>query len=189
MRPSITLPFVALVVLGGLVAPARAGSVSGNLSGDTVLTPIAPHVFLQSFSGEGDDTLLGSFTMQSQSTVDLSNPLDIVISNGTCSQTYSEGILYGISAGSGTTTGMGTGTFEIEIMFTGGTGLFAGVTGEVTVTGTIVSTGPTTGAITASYVGTLSSVPEPGGLALLTPAVAAGAVVLVRGRRNKPTPD
>ena len=54
-------------------------------------------------------------------------------------------------------------------------------------TGTEVSTGPTTGAITGSYVGTLSSVPEPGGLALLATAVAVGALLLVRERRNKPT--
>jgi hypothetical protein len=94
-----------------------------------------------------------------------------------------------VSSGSGTTTGNGTGTFEIEIEFTGGTGLFAGATGQETVTGTFVSTGPTTGAITGSYVGTLSSVPEPGGLALLTPAHAVGAVVLVRAQRNKPTTD
>jgi hypothetical protein len=178
---------VALVVLGGLAAHARAGSISGTVSGDTTLTPISPNVFLQSFSGTGDDTLLGPFTMQSQSTVDLNNPLDIIISNGTCSQTFAEGTLTGTCSGSGTTTGMGTGTFENEIVFTGGTGLFAGATGEMTVTGTEVSTGPTTGAITASYVGTLSSVPEPGGLALLTPAIAVGAVVLVRARRNKPT--
>jgi hypothetical protein len=88
---------------------------------------------------------------------------------------------------SGTTTGNGTGTFEIEIVFTGGTGLFAGATGEVTVTGTELSTGPTTGAITGSYVGTLSSVPEPGTLSLFIPAVAVGAVILVRARRNNTT--
>jgi hypothetical protein len=91
------------------------------------------------------------------------------------------------SSGSGTTTGKGTGTIEIEIVFTEGTGFFAGATGEVTVTGTELSTGPTTGEITGSYVGTLSIVPEPGGPAVLTPAVAVGAVVLVRARRNKPT--
>ena len=184
MRHSITAPLIVLVALGGLVAPARAGSISGDISGDTVITPISPNIFFQSFSGEGDDTVLGSFAMQSQSTVDLSNPPDIIISNGRCSQTYSEGILFGISSGSGTTTGMGTGTFEIEIVFTGGTGLFAGATGEVTATGTELSTGPTTGTITGSYVGTLSSVPEPGGLALLIPPVAVGTVVLVRARRN-----
>ncbi len=160
MRRSITVPLVVLVALGALVVPARAGSISGDISGDTVLTPISPNVFLQTFTGEGDDTVLGSFTMQSQSTVDFSNPLDIIISNGTCSQTYSEGVLFGISSGDGTTTGMGTGTFEIEITFTGGTGLFAGATGEVTVTGTEASTGPGTGAITGSYVGTLSTSPN-----------------------------
>jgi hypothetical protein len=130
MRRSITAAFVALVVLGGLVALARAGSISGDISGDTVNTPISPNIFLQSFSGEGDDTVLGSFAMQSQATVDLGNPLDIVISNGTRSQTHAEGILYGISSGSGTTTGMGTGTFEIEIVFTGGPGCLRGPRGK-----------------------------------------------------------
>lgn len=183
MRRSITAPLVVLVALGALVVPARAGSISGDISGDTVLTPISPNVFLQSFTGEGDDKVLGSFTMQSQSTVDFSNPLDIIISNGTCSQTYSEGVLFGISSGHGTTTGMGTGTFDIEIVFTGGTGLFAGATGQETVTGTIDSTSPTTGAITGSYVGTLS-VPEPVALALLAPAVTLGACGIVRERRR-----
>jgi hypothetical protein len=144
MRRSITLPLVALVVLGGLAAHARAGSISGTVSGDTTLTPISPNVFLQSFSGEGDDTVLGSFTMQSQSTIDLSNPLDIIISNGTCSQTFADGTLTGTCSGTGTTTGMGTGTFETEIVFAGGTGLFAGATEEMTVTGTEISTGPMT---------------------------------------------
>jgi hypothetical protein len=185
MRRSITLPVVALVVLGGLAAPARAGSISGQVSGDTTITPIGSNVFIQNFSGEGDDTLLGSFTMESQSTINFSNPLDIIISNGTCSQTFAEGTLFGTCSGSGTTIGMGTGTFETEIVFTGGTGLFAGATGGMTVTGTIESTGPTTGEITGSYVGTLSSVPEPGGLALLVPALAVGACVQVFERRRK----
>ncbi len=78
---------------------------------------------------------------------------------------------------------MGTGTFDIEIVFTGGTGLFAGATGQETVTGTIDSTSPTMGAITGSYVGTLS-VPEPGALALLAPAVTLGACGIVRERRR-----
>ncbi len=185
MSRSTTLPLVALVVLGGITAPARAGSISGDLSGDTAILPISANVFLQTFTGEGDDTLLGSFTTQSQSTVDLSNPLNIILSNGTCSQTFSEGTLFGTCSGSGTTTGMGTGTFETEIVFTGGTGFFAGATGGMTVTGTEVRTGPTTGAITGTYVGMLSSVPEPGGLALLAPAIAVGACVLVRERRRR----
>jgi hypothetical protein len=188
MKRSMTLPFMALVVLAGVTAPACAGAISGTVSGITTITPTnAPNVFIQDLTGEGNDTVLGSFSMQSQSTVDFNNPLDIIISNGMCSQTFSEGTLTGICYGSGTTTGVGTGTFTTFIVFTGGTGLFAGATGGMTVTGTEMTTGPTTGTITASYVGTLSSVPEPGSLALLASAVAIGAIVLVRGKSSKGT--
>src|SRR5271154_6134551 len=100
MRHSITAPLIVLVALGCLVAPAGAGSISGHVSGDTTITPIGPNVVIQDFSGKGDDTVLGAFTMQSQSTVNFSNPLDVIISNGTCSQTFAEGTLFGTCSGS-----------------------------------------------------------------------------------------
>jgi hypothetical protein len=185
MRRSIIAPLVALVALGSFVVPARAGAISGTLSGITTLTPIEPDLVIQNLTGTGSDTVLGPFTMQSRSTVNFTNPLDIIISDGECSQTFADGMLFGTCSGSGTTTGPDTGTFQTVIVFTGGTGFFLGATGGMTVTGTETSTGPTTGTITATYVGTLSSVPEPGGLALLTPAIAAGAIVLVRRRSNE----
>ncbi len=187
MKRSMTLSFMVLVVLGGLTAPVRAGAISGTVSGETNITPIGTDLVVQDFTGNGNDTVLGPFTMQSQSTVNFTNPLDIIISNGDCSQTFSDGTLYGTCSGSGTTTGPGTGTFQTEIVFTGGTGFFFGATGGMTVTGMETSTGPTTGTITATYAGTLSSVPEPGGLALLTPAIVFGAIVLVRRRSNERT--
>ena len=39
MRRPITAPLVALVALGGLVAPVQGGSISGTYSGDATLTP------------------------------------------------------------------------------------------------------------------------------------------------------
>ena len=164
------------------------GAISGTVSGNTTITPTnAPNIVIQDFTGDGNDTVLGSFTMQSQSTVNFSNPLDIIISNGMCSQTFSEGTLTGMCYGSGTTTGVGTGTFTTEIVFTGGTGLFAGATGEMTVTGTEMTTGPTTGTITASYVGTLSSVPNPAASPCSPPPSPSARSSWSAGDRNKGT--
>ncbi len=70
-------------------------------------------------------------------------------------------------------------------MITGGTGLFAGAMGDVTLTGTITQTSSTTQSISdGSYVGSFT-VSEPSSLALLAPAVAVGAVVLSRQRRRQ----
>jgi hypothetical protein len=186
MRRSITALLVALVALGGLVVPAHAGSISGTLEGDSTLTPTGPPgIFLQNFTGDGDDTTFGPFTPQSQSTIDFSNPPNILISNGTFLETFPFGTLFGTSSGSGTASGMGTATVTIDLVFTGGTGVFTGASGEVIFTGTITSTGATTASIDGTYVGTLFGVPEPGTLALLAQAVALGAVVLVRQRRRQ----
>ena len=182
-RP-IAATLVAVVIMVGLVSPVQGGSISGMLSGDSTLTPTStPGVFVQNFTGDGDDTTYGSFTPQSQSMIDFSKPLAITISNGMLSLTFSQGTWFGTTSGDGTASGHGTATFEVDFVITGGTGLFAGATGEATITGTITSTGPTTESINGSYVGSLALVPEPSSLALLAPAVAVGAVVVVRRRR------
>ncbi|MFI5458510.1 MAG: PEP-CTERM sorting domain-containing protein [Isosphaerales bacterium] len=99
-------------------------------------------------------------------------------------ETFSDGTLFGTTSGSGTANGKGSATVTIDLVITGGTGFFAGYTGEATITATITSTGPTTESVMGSYVGTLS-VPEPSTLALLAPAVAALAVVVVRRQRRE----
>jgi hypothetical protein len=176
VRHSITTALVALVATGGLVLPVQGGSISGTISGDSTLTPTGtPGVYVQNFTGDGDDTTDGAFTPASQSTIDFSKPPAIVISNGMFSEAFAQGTLFGTSSGSGTAHGNGTATVTIDFIFTGGTGHFAGATGEATFTGTITSTSPTTESITGSYVGTLSVVPEPSTLALLVPAMAVGA--------------
>ena len=105
--------------------------------------------------------------MQSNSIVDFSSPPAISVNNGTLTETFAEGTLFG----EGTTSGTGIGTATAEWVFTGGTGLFTDATGEGTVLQTIVKTGPTTASGSATYTGTLSLVPEPGSLALLATAV------------------
>jgi len=184
MRRPITAPLVALVALGGLVAPVQGGSISGTYSGEATLTLTStPGVYVQNFTGDGDDTTFGSFSAQSTATVDFSKPPDITLSGGMFLETFSQGTLFGICSGSGTASGQGTATFTVDYVYTGGTGLFAGDTGEATLTATVTSTSSTTESATGFYSGSL--VPEPSSLALLASAVAVGAVVVVRGRRRE----
>ncbi len=186
MRQPITATLAAFVIMVGLAFPVQAGSITGTLSGDSTLTLTGtPSVYVQNFTGDGDDTTYGSFTAQSQSTIDFSKPPAITISDGMLSLNFSQGIWFGTTSGDGTASGNGTATFSVDFVITGGTGLFAGATGEATITGTITSTSSTTESITGSYVGSLTLVPEPSTLALLAPAVAVGAVVVVRGRRRE----
>ncbi len=184
-RP-ITATLVAVVIMVGLVFPVQGELISGTLSGDSTLTPTSTSgVFVQNFTGDGDDPTYGSFTPKSQSTIDFSNPPNITISGGMLSLTFAQGTWFGTTSGDGTASGLGTATFEVDFVITGGTGLFAGAKGEATIMGTIITTGPTTESITGSYVGSLTLVPEPSTLALFASAVAVGAVVVVRGRRRE----
>jgi hypothetical protein len=186
MRRSITAILLAFAALGGLVAPAHAGSISGTLSGDAVLTPTnSPGVYIQNYTGAGDDTVFGSSTAQSTSTIDFSNPPAITISSGMISQTFSSGTLFGTGSGSGTASGTGTATVTLDFVITGGTDFFAGATGQVTITAMITRTGATTESITGTYSGSLLTVPEPSTLVLLAPSVVCGAVVAFRRRRRE----
>jgi hypothetical protein len=74
-----------------------------------------------------------------------------------------------------------TAKLTLDLVITGGTGLFAGDTGEATSLQMIMSTSPTTGAGSGTYAGTLSNVPEPSSLALLAPAAL---FVFYRRRRR-----
>jgi hypothetical protein len=174
---------LATVVLGCLAAPVRAGTISGNFDGNATLTPTGtPGIFSQSFTGDGEDSTFGSFTVTSNSTVDFSDPPSIVISNGELVLTFAGGTLLGVGTGTGTASGTGTATFSVDFMVTGGTGLFAGATGDVSVTGTITATSPTTESVSASYNGSLTLVPEPGPLAMFATIIAISAVAAIRGR-------
>ena len=128
-------------------------------------------VYTQSYTGDGADATFGSFSVQSTSTVDFSNPPEIAFSNGMFTETFSEGELFGTSAGDGTASGHATATATLDLVFTGGTGLFAGATGEATVDQMLTLTSPTMVSGAGTYAGTLTTIPEPSSLALLVPAV------------------
>ena len=190
MRRSITVLLIAIMALLGLAAPADAGSLSGTFGGDSTLTPTSTlGVFIQNTNGDGDDSNFGSFTPFSQSNVDFSKPPKIVFSDGTLTEVFMNGTLMGTTSGTGTANGNGSATFSIDYVITGGTGIFAGAKGEATLMGTITQTGSTTETISnGSYTGSFTVVPEPGTLAILAPAFALGAAVLIRQKRRRP-PD
>jgi hypothetical protein len=186
MRHLKTACLVALVALGLLSVPARADMmISGTFDGTGVLTPTGtPGVFLQKFTGDGTDTIFGAFDIHTHSTVDFSSPPSIVISDGTIELIFPNGSLFGTSSGTGMASGHGTATFEADVVITRGTGFFAGSTGDITITGKITSTSPTTESVTASYSGSLD-IPEPGSLSLLALGAGTSMGVLVRGRGRK----
>jgi len=167
--------------LAWLTVPAQAGSLSGSFDGVASLTPTGtPGVFIQNFVGDGTDATFGAFDAMSRSTVDFSNPPSINITNGTLTEIFAGGKLFGTGSGSGTASGHGTATFTIDFLITGGTGIFEHQTGEAMITGTITKTGPTTEAIDATYTGTL--VPEPSSVSLLLLGATFGYRFLAKTR-------
>jgi hypothetical protein len=182
--PPVMLIALILMVTTGFAAPADASTIpiSGTFAGDSTLTATStPGIYVQNFSGNGDDTTYGSFTTGSMSTVDFSKPPNIIISDGLFTETFSQGTLFGTSSGNGSASGKGTATFTIDYVFTGGTRLFAGDTGEATLTGTITSTSPTTESITGSYSGSLTATPVPAALPLFVGGL--GMIGLLGQRR------
>jgi len=193
MRRPITATLTALVIMGGLAVPVQGGyMISGSLSGDSTLTATGTlGIYIQNFTGEGDDNTFGAFTSQSQSTIDFTKPPDISLTGGMLSEAFTNGTLFGTSSGSGNANGMGKAIMTIDFVITGGTGFFAGATGEATISGTLTSTSATTESFSGTYVGTLSIVPEPNSLTLLALAMIPGAIVGVvrqrrEGRRSSP---
>jgi hypothetical protein len=168
MIRSLAVTLIALVILGGLAVPAQADSTSstGTLTGTSTLTPTATlGVFDTSFSGSGVDSVSGPFTATNMGTLEFTS-LVTFISSGTFVDVFPDGTLFGTFTGSGFDTGVGSADITNVALFTGGTGIFADVTGgEATITGTSTGTG-----LTLSFNGTSTGFvisPEPSSLALM----------------------
>jgi len=177
-RLAWTLCLVALALSWGAVsAVAKTINISGTFEGDSTLTPTgSPGIYTQDFTGDGEDTLFGAFTPSSTSTIDFSNPPNIMISDAMFTETFRYGTLFGTASGSGTANGKGSATFSLDLVITGGTGNFAGDTGKATLTGTLTRTSPTSLTISnASYTGSLSTVDEP------SAAILAGVSLVAIG--------
>lgn len=175
IRPLAATLF-ALVLIGGLAVTAQADSIptSGTLTGTTTLTATSnPAVFDSSFTGSGVDSVSGAFTTTNMGTITFTS-LTTFISSGTFEDVLAGGTLFGTFSTMGTVTATGSNATALDL-FTGGTGIFAGDTGEVTVTGT--GTGTTTSAFTGTYAGFITT-PEPSSLALMLAGI--GLVPLMR---------
>jgi hypothetical protein len=184
MNPrALAAPLLFFVVTVCLIVPAYASSIEGSFDGTATLTPTnTPGVFIQNFMGDGTDNTFGAFDVTSMSTVDFSNPLDIVITDGMLSQIFAGGSLFGTGSGTGLGNGHGMATFTIDFVITGGTGIFFGDHGTATIMGDITQTGPLTEAISnATYRGTLVT-PEPSSLGLLFLGASMGYRFLVKKR-------
>ena len=150
-----------------LPGPLQADTVpiSGTISATNFLvltTP--PNIYSGTSTGTGFDTTSGAFIFSSAWTTILTDPTDFLVANGTFLDTYATGTLSGTITGGGTVNSTGTTKFSENLVFTSGTGIFAGGTGQATLsgTGTFALSGPST----ASYIGTFT-VPEPSTVELI----------------------
>jgi len=176
MIRSVAAILIGLLMMGGLAVSAQADSmpVSGTLTGTSTTTATSnPAVFDSSFTGSGVDSVSGPYTTANTSTITFTSSTTF-ISSGTFTDMLAGGTLFGAFFGVGTVTATGSDITLLDL-FTGGTGIFAGDTGEVTVTGTST----TTGAFTGTYTGFITT-PEPSSLALMLAGI--GLLPLMRKR-------
>jgi PEP-CTERM motif len=181
---AISFGFLFLMLPGALQADTIP--ISGTISAANFLvltTP--PNTFSGTSKGTGVDTTFGAFTFSSKWTSTLTDPTDFLVSSGTFVDTYATGTVNGTITGSGTVnTSTEATAFTENLVFTSGTGIFAGGTGQATLTGTGVFalSGPSTASYTGSYT-QVSAVPEPSTLVLLGTSLLG---LLGAGLRKKP---
>jgi len=182
----LRLVSATLVALAGLIIHAQAatisfsGTLSGTVTDNPTGTPPANLVGPVSFSGAASSTL-GAFSETSNSTVTLFGPsyTTLSLTNGTFTDTFGDGTLFGTLTATGTANGT-TSTSVISLIFTGGTGAFAGDTGTETSNETLTIA---TSADTGSFTGTLTTTPLPAALPLF--AGGLGALGLFGWRRKR----
>lgn len=170
LRTIIVVFASLLLTLGTLATPARANmiSLSGTFSGVATLTPTSmPGIFTEDFTGTGTDVTFGNFTISTSATLAFSPPT-ISVSGGNIDLAFTNGALGGTSSGSGSVTGSGSATFTAEFLVNDSSGIFEGLGGEVTETGTLTRTSPFSASVSGAYSGTLAT-PEPSPLVLLSP--------------------
>jgi len=181
MMRSLVVTLAVLVMMAGLTLPTRADTtfVSGTLTGNSVNTPTSnPDVFIDSFTGSGVDSLSGAYTTTSTKDLVFTSLTTFDLLSAPFEDVFSGGTVFGTSSGFGFVTPTGATVSVTFNLITGGTGIFAGDTGETTVTGTGMPTGPTTSSFTGDYTGFVRTMPEPSSLALLLAGI--GLLLVVR---------
>jgi hypothetical protein len=182
----LRLVSATLVALAGLIIHAQAetisisGTTSSTVTTNLTGTPPANMVGTAPLSGTGSGTL-GAFSITANGTLTVFGPdyITLSVTNGTFTDTFSDGTLFGTDTATGTTNGINTNSV-VSFIFTGGTGAFAGDTGTETSTESIVNA---TGADSASFTGTLTTTPLPAALPLF--AGGLGALGLFGWRRKR----
>lgn len=177
MIRTLAATLVTLVIIGGLALPVRADTVdvSGTITvTDTIGTEVSSGVYNYTGVGSGVDSVYGDFSFPTAGTLDFNNST----ASGTFEEIFADGTLYGTS--SATSSEIGTSTLynvTVDETITGGTGIFADVTGgEININGISSST---TGTLNGNYTGTITT-PEPSSLALML--VGIGFLPLRRKR-------
>lgn len=159
----LRLVSATLVALAGFIASVQAATIpfSGTESG-TLVEPItlidSNLVGTAELSGSGSGTF-GSYTFTASSDLTIFGPsfTNVSITNGTVTVTYSDGTLLGTTSGTGITNGT-IATDTINVIYTGGTGVFAGDTGTATILETVYVDSNT---FTDSISGALTTTPLP----------------------------
>jgi hypothetical protein len=146
---------LAVGIVLGLAGPVAAGDAvpfKGSLAGDWSRTPLDPPFVFDEFDVEGNATQLGEFDLVVEATVNLvtrsgSASFKFVAANGD--------VVTAQGSGRGMPTAVpGVVLIMQDATITGGTGRFAGATGNFTVTQLLDTV---TGTVIGSFDGTISS--------------------------------
>jgi hypothetical protein len=174
-----------LIALAALVLPVQASTISttGNYTGTVInnLTMVGlDFVGTQTVSGTGNISPLGSysFTAGNDATF-FGSTLTNTITNGTFTDIFGGGTLFGTYTGHGTSNATDT-TETLNYIVTGGTGVFLGYTGSSHGTANIDNIG------TISYtgMGTLTTTPIPSTWLMLLSGLVGLGFFAYRGSKR-----
>jgi hypothetical protein len=130
------LSALLLALLGAVVAPAEAVDLVATGTGTAIGAPTAdPNIYTVTVIVEGQSALLGKFRARAHHFTDLSTNTFV---DGVITFEGAQGRLFGTYEGTESPTGSpDTITIAGAVTFLGGTGRFAGATGDATFSGVL----------------------------------------------------